>query len=228
MEVEDSSGADLESGTINGGRSCFDSIALTVDARGGDSLMRKDIYYFEESGPENTEQTIEIAYERAKELGIDQIVVASTHGQTARKVLDAFDNSEGKIVVVTISQAFGKEGWIMEEKVRRELEKRGATLLTTLHALGDDVNTAFAPDSKAAALNMVVARTLYRLSQGMKVCVEIALMAAENGAIDVDREVIAIGGTGDGADTAAVIKPAYAQDFLNLEIREILAKPRKA
>jgi len=228
LEVEDTSSTDLESGTINGDRSCFGSIALTIDTRGGDSLMRKDIYYFEESGPENTEQTIEIAYKRAKELDIDQIVIASTHGQTAHKVLDAFENLESKIVVVTISRAFGKEGWIMEEKVRQELKKRGATVLTTLHALGDDVNTAFAPSDKAAAFNMVVARTLYRFSQGMKVCVEIVLMAAENGAIDVDREVIAIGGTGDGADTAVAIKPAYARDFLNLEIREILAKPRKA
>ena len=74
----------------------------------------------------------------------------------------------------------------MKEKVRQELKKRDATVLTTLHALGDDVNTAFAPDSKTVAFNAVVARTLYRFSQGMKVCVEIVLMAAENGAIDFD------------------------------------------
>ncbi|TKJ45585.1 hypothetical protein CEE35_03265, partial [Candidatus Aerophobetes bacterium Ae_b3b] len=43
----------------------------------------------------------------------------------------------------------------------------------------------------------------------------------------VDREVVAIGGTDRGADTAVVIKPAHAQKFLSLEIREILAKPRK-
>jgi len=191
-------------------------------------LIQKDIYYFEESGPKNTDQTIEIAYKRAKELNIDQIILASTHGQTAHKVLDAFQNTESKIVVVTLSQAFEKEGWIMEEKVRQALRKQGAILLTTLHALGDDVNTAFAPDEKAAAFNAVVAKTLYRFSQGMKVCVEIVLMAAESGAIDIDREVIAIAGTSDGADTAVVIKPAYARDFLDLEIREILAKPRKA
>lgn len=191
-------------------------------------MIRKDIYYFEQCGPKNTEQTIEIAYQRAKELNIVQIVVASTHGQTAYKVLDAFENLKSEIVIVTISQAFGKEGWTMKEKVRQELRKRGAIVLTTLHALGDDVNTAFAPDGKAAASNTVVARTLYRFSQGMKVCVEIVLMAAENGVIDVDGEVIAIAGTDDGADTAVVIKPAYARDFLNLEIREILAIPRKA
>jgi len=51
-------------------------------------------------------------------------------------------------------------------------------------------------------------------------------MAADAGLIPVDREVIAIGGTGRGADTALVIKPATASRFFNLEIREIIAKPR--
>lgn len=189
--------------------------------------MKQEIHYFEEPGPSNTEQTINIAYRRAKELNIDQIVVASTHGGTAGKVLDAFQDMNSKIVVVTISQAFHQEGWIMEDEVRNELEKRGAVVLTTLHALGDDVNTAFSTNQKTATFNAVVAETLYRFSQGMKVCVEIVLMAAENGAISVDREVVAIGGTDRGADTAVVIKPAHAQKFLSLEIREILAKPRK-
>lgn len=189
--------------------------------------MEKVIYYFEEAGSKNTERTIEIAYQRAKELGIDQIVVASTHGGTAYQVLDAFQELNSKIVVVTISQAFEKEGWIMEDKVRHQLQARGATVVTTLHALGDDVNNALAINKQVVAFNAVVRETLYRFSQGMKVCVEIVLMAAENGAINVEREVIALAGTGEGADTAVVIKPAYARAFLSLEIREILAKPRK-
>ena len=189
--------------------------------------MKKEIYYFEEPGPKNTEQTIEIAHKRAKELSIDQIVVASNHGKTARKILDAFQDTKSKIVVVTISPSFEKEGWVMEKEVRKELEKQGATVLTTLHALGDDVNDAFVTNQETVAFNAVVRQTLYRFSQGMKVCVEIVLMAAENNTINVDREVIAIGGTAEGADTAVVIKPAYARKFLTLEIREILAKPRK-
>lgn len=189
--------------------------------------MKREIYYFEKPGPQNTEQTIDIARRRAKELNIDQIAVASTHGSTARKVMDAFEDMKCKVVVVTISQAFQQEGWIMEDKVRQELEERGATVLTGLHALGDDVNIAFAPNEQVSAFNTVVAQTLRRFSQGMKVCVEIVLMAAENGAVNVDRELIAMAGTDHGADTAVVIKPAYARTFLSLEVREILAKPRR-
>lgn len=60
----------------------------------------------------------------------------------------------------------------------------------------------------------------------MKVAVEITLMAADAGLIRTDQEAIAIAGTGKGADTALVLKPANAQTFFDLEIREILCKPR--
>ena len=68
--------------------------------------------------------------------------------------------------------------------------------------------------------------TLYRFSQGMKVAVECVLMTADAGLLDMDQEVIAIAGTGEGADTAIVCKPAYSRTFHELEIREVLAKPR--
>jgi hypothetical protein len=60
----------------------------------------------------------------------------------------------------------------------------------------------------------------------MKVCVEIVLMAADAGMIPVDEEIIAIGGTGWGADTSVVVKPSYPETFHEFEIREIIAKPR--
>ncbi|GAJ14052.1 unnamed protein product, partial [marine sediment metagenome] len=69
--------------------------------------------------------------------------------------------------------------------------------------------------------------TLYRFGQGMKVCVEIVLMAADAGLIPMDREIMAIAGTDEGADTCIVVKPAYPSKFFDLEIREIVAKPRK-
>jgi len=58
------------------------------------------------------------------------------------------------------------------------------------------------------------------------VAVEVVLMAADAGLIPTDKEVIAIAGTGEGADTAIVVKPAYPRKFFDLRIKEILAKPR--
>jgi hypothetical protein len=60
----------------------------------------------------------------------------------------------------------------------------------------------------------------------MKVCAEIALMAADAGLVTVGEPCIAIAGTGQGADTAVVLTPANAQQFFDLRIMEVLAKPR--
>ena len=60
----------------------------------------------------------------------------------------------------------------------------------------------------------------------MKVCVEVALMAADGGYVANAEEIIAIGGTGEGADTAVVLKVAYTTNFFDLKIREVLAMPR--
>jgi len=114
----------------------------------------------------------------------------------------------------------------MEEEVRKELKEKGAKVLTSIHALGDDVNYSFVSQKGGWSANQIVAETLRRFSQGMKVAVEITLMAAEAGLIDVEKETISIGGTDRGVDTAIVVKPAYARNFLDFEIREILAKPR--
>jgi hypothetical protein len=73
----------------------------------------------------------------------------------------------------------------------------------------------------------LIAHALRRLGEGTKVCVEITMMAADAGLIPVDKDIIAIAGSGRGADTALLIKPANASRFFDLKIREIIAKPRE-
>lgn len=188
--------------------------------------MEAKIYYFEKPGPKNTEATLKIARQRTKELGIKQIILASTHGETARKALEVFRDMDVEIIVVYIPHTFEKFGHCMDSKVKKELEEKGATVITTLCALGGDVNDAFVQTEESNTPNVVVGKTLKRFSQGMKVCVEIVLMATDTGIIDMDKEIIAIAGSTNGADTAVVVKPAYPREFMHLWIREILAKPR--
>lgn len=182
-----------------------------------------EVRYFDAPGPDNTEETLAAAVSRAAKLGIRQVVVASTHGSTAQKARAAFP-ADTRIVAVTISAAFSREGWVMSDEERRGLERVGVTVLTGLHTLGDDVSEAMAGEAWPA--NRIVRETLYRFSQGVKVAVEVAVMAAEAGLLDMESDVIAIAGSDSGADTALVIKPAYARDFRRLKIREILAMPR--
>ena len=188
--------------------------------------MEKTICYFDKAGPQNTDKTIRLARERARELRVKDIVVASTYGGTALKVADAFGDMGVNIVVVTISMGYAEEGWTMGDERRRELEARGLKVLTCPHTLSGDVGEAFTRKFGGRTPGEIVAQTLYRFCQGMKVCVEVTLMAADAGLIGVDREVIAIAGTDEGADTCIVLKPSYSRRFMDLEIREIVAKPR--
>jgi len=189
--------------------------------------MKKTIVYFEKGGPENTSETLKLAKERADELGIRDIVIASSHGGTALKAAELFDPKETSLVAVTICEGFRDQGWTMTNEERERLERRGIKTLTCIHALGDDVGSAFTEKCGGATVEEIIRETLYRFSQGMKVAVEIALMAADAGLIPVDREVIAIAGSDKGADTAIVLQPAYPRKFHQLKIKEIIAKPRE-
>ena len=190
--------------------------------------MEKKILYFERAGSENTAQILNAAVERAEELGIRDLVIATTHGGTAVKAKEAFNDPELNIVAVSICEAFAKEGWTMTAEEKQRLRDNGIRVLTSIHALGDGVGSAFAEKYGGKPVEEVVRDTLYRFGQGMKVCVEVVLMAADAGLIPINREVMAIAGTDEGADTCIVVKPAYPRKFFELEIREIVAKPRNA
>ncbi|RLF18557.1 MAG: hypothetical protein DRZ82_08005 [Thermoprotei archaeon] len=191
--------------------------------------MYKDkvIRYFDKPGPQNTEKTIEIAKERAKELGIKYVVVATSSGETGIKVAEAFKDLDVQIIAVTLHAGRWKVYEAPDpEKVKR-LKEMGVKVLTCTHALLGNIEMAIRNRFGGGVMPAeLIAYTLYRFSQGMKVAIEITLMAADAGLIPVDEEVIAIAGTDKGADTALVIKPAYTNEFFNLEVREIIAMPR--
>jgi hypothetical protein len=71
----------------------------------------------------------------------------------------------------------------------------------------------------------IVAHTLRLFSQGVKVCVEIAMMAADSGLVPVDKPVVSVSGSHAGGDTAMVITPSTSNRIRDMKLHEILAKP---
>jgi hypothetical protein len=59
------------------------------------------------------------------------------------------------------------------------------------------------------------------------VAVELTLIAAQEEIVEPGAEVVALGGSAKGLDTALVVKASTSDEFYELEIREILCKPRK-
>jgi hypothetical protein len=181
------------------------------------------IIYFQKPGPGNTERTLQIAKEYAEESGIRQILVASTTGETGRRAAEIFKHHQ--MVVVTHSTGFNEPNTQqLTEENREAILAQGAHLLTCQHAFGG-VNRAIRRQLNTYQVDEIIAYTLRVFGEGMKVVCEIALMAADAGWIRTDEPVLAIAGTGHGADTAVVLRPANAQDFFNLRINEILCKP---
>ncbi|MBI5502928.1 MAG: hypothetical protein HY907_21975 [Deltaproteobacteria bacterium] len=189
---------------------------------------RREIGYWEKAGGENTGATLELAAARARELGLAHVVVASNTGATARAALAAFERSV-RVVCVTHSVGFRKPGEDeMGDPVRRELAAGGAAVLTTTHFFaGVDRALRFLQNGQGGYHPAeVAAMTLRILGQGLKVAVEIATMAADAGLVPVGREVMAIGGTGRGADTAVVLRAAHGQSFFGTRVVEIVCMPR--
>jgi hypothetical protein len=181
---------------------------------------------FEKAGEQNTDATLQLVKERALALGIKQVVVASSHGTTARRAHALLAPEGIQVIAVSICHSWESEGWVMAAETKGRLAEMGVIVHTGIHALGDGVGSAFSDKFGGRTPEEIVRDTLYRFSQGMKVAVECLLMAADAGLLDTGQETIAVAGTGSGADTAIVCKPAYPRTFHELEIREVLAKPR--
>jgi hypothetical protein len=192
-------------------------------------FTQKKIYYFEKPGDGNTPDAARFAIERAKELRIRTIVVASTSGKTAQVFFDAMNGSGLELVVVTHVIGFTKPGeWEFSQEIADRLRKQGVRIVTGSHALsGLERALSRSPKVGGGSRTEAIAEALRRVvAVGLKVAVECVLMAADQGAIGIHEEVIAVGGTASGADTVCVIRPAHTGSFFDLQVREIVAMPR--
>ncbi|MBW2324424.1 MAG: hypothetical protein JRF41_13095, partial [Deltaproteobacteria bacterium] len=176
-------------------------------------------------GPDNTESVLEHASKRAKELRIKKVVIASNSGRTIEKALKYFDPKEFTIINVTQVTGFSEpDQQVMDEETRSRLKSLGVKVLTAAHAFG---GTGRGVRNKVGTFQVdeIMAFTLRMLGQGVKVGVEISYMAADRGYVRTDEEILTIGGTGRGSDTAMVVKPANSHRSLELKVKEIIAKP---
>jgi len=188
-------------------------------------IMKSKVFYFEKKGKENTETAIKLAIQRGKELGIKSFVMSSTYGYTAETFLK-LAKKKYNAIVITHQAGFREKGKIeMKDKTKNNLINAGMKIVTTTHAFSG-IERGISREFGGITSPEIIANTLRLFSQGMKVCVEITVMASDAGLIDMNKEVIAIGGTDRGADTVAVIKPMHSTSFFDLDIKEIVAIPR--
>ena len=187
--------------------------------------MEETVLYFESPGPANTEATLRASAVRAEELGIAQVVVATSTGKTAVLAEDAFPAGT-TIVGVTLQRGLWEKYVGVDPELARQAEERGIRLLTCPHTLMGAVDSALRDKFGVLPPQQLIAHTYYTFSQGTKVAVECMMMAADAGLLDMGREVISIAGSEHGADTALVLSPVFSHQFFSLKVREVVAMPR--
>jgi uncharacterized protein len=179
--------------------------------------------YFDQGGPQNTKQTLAIAHERAHQAGINDVLIATTSGETGALAAELMPDR--RVVAVTHSTGFAAPNeQQLQQRHRDRILAAGGEILTCQHAFGG-VGRAVRRKLGTYQIDEIIAFTLRLFSDGLKVACEITLMAADAGLIRAGDPVIAVGGSAQGADTAALIRSANSQDFFDLRVLEILCKP---
>lgn len=188
-------------------------------------MIRGQILYFPKPGPENTEVCLQLL-EKAVSDGYRQAVVASTTGESGAQAARRLAGKQVNLVVVGHSVGFKGPNIdeFLEEHYQTITQQGGKVLKATI--LTHSLDTAIADQFKGSAPTLLIANTLRRLGQGLKVCCEIVMEATDAGLIPEGEEVVAIGGTARGWDTVSIIRSAASKRFLNLTVLEIWAKPR--
>jgi hypothetical protein len=192
-------------------------------------MPKSSITYFDTSGSQNTEAVLEVVAERVKKGGIKYVVVASDSGETGKKMLSRLNGTGVQVVVVTEACGSEEEGRsVMDAEVEESLRESGARVVQATHALSGVERSVNKKIGGASRVETIAEALRSLFGHGMKVCVEIVIMAADNAAIPCGEvEIIAVAGSSSGADTACVVRPAHSNGFFNLQVREILAMPRK-
>jgi hypothetical protein len=119
--------------------------------------------------------------------------------------------------------------FLPEGPMKKRLERLGVKIVTATD-LGADIEHSMEIALGVSSPKIIMNETFYLFCPGLKVSVLSAVTAADAGAIPIDGEVISMGGTERGLDTAIVVKPSYSDRLFDprvgLEIREIICKPR--
>ena len=207
--------------------------------------VERSIFYFSEPGPANTDKTLELVRDRAKELGPRKALVSSFSGDSVLKALGIMKGSG--IEIVCVSGSFGStyrlkdlERWatynevrslksLMSEWKKRDLKEVPASLPQSAadRLMKKGVKVVYGADPFSGAPYSIKATmggfssediillTLRLMSPGLGVAVESAAKAVDSGAVKAGEEVISTGGTERGLDTAIVIRASGSKQLFS-------------
>ena len=184
--------------------------------------MEEKIFYFQKE-EDSTNKALQLALETAKRFDIKSVVLASTSGNTAVQAAKMFKGSNINLFIVGHQYGMREPGKTSFTNENIELVEKlgfkvhfGTDLLTaTVGALREKFGSG--PFG-------IIADTLRMFCQGIKVAIEVAIMACDAGLVSSEEDVIAVAGAGKGANTVVVLQPANTYRIFQTKIKRIIAK----
>ena len=182
---------------------------------------------------------------RAAGLGVRSVVVATNSGASVSAAQEAFGPGYRFFAVGNPASAYDRGLCLhtgISDETRRALQAKGITVITRDQSLFQaDQRTDMGPSLHDAAVRAyadrfhggkvppqggcdIVAMVGHILAEffgdGPKVCLEIALMAADSGQLPLDEDCMAIATPKLGfAHAAMILRPARTQDLFSMRLR---------
>ena len=195
--------------------------------------------YFDEPGPQNTEETLAAALQRAQQLGLTTLIVASDTGKTPRRALELL--AEGmQLIVVTNPANVALPLTKLHDYLPRFRKHRAALVAQGVERVPASLAPQVVDELQAAgatvlridwqALVKYVRMDLAaidRIGVATRVAITVALWARIAGALPPGEEVVSVAGTGfggGGADTALVIRAG--ETWRDWRVLETIVRPR--
>ncbi len=187
----------------------------------------KNVRFYQESGKDNTLETFEAVAARVENLDLNYVIVATTTGETGAKAVEFFEDIEADLIVVAHQYGFRSDGKIeLEDEYRDIIEDSSYTrLVVTPDILTRVPKIARGKYDGFTYLDMI-SDTLKLFSEGMKVCVECTIQAADSGNVSVNEEIAVMAGTGKGADTGVILESKHSHKLFDIDVKEIVCMPR--
>ena len=177
--------------------------------------------YFEKPGKANTSAVIAAVKGAVAETGVKHVVVASTSGATALAFAKALGNKAQVIAVTYHAGWHGGDVVAIKPQARKALEKAGIPLVMCSHAFSG-ISRSISRQFGGPNYPELIAATFKVFGEGIKVALEVSVMAADAGQVPTDRNIIAVGGTGSGCDAAVLLRTAHQNSFFTLRVRRII------
>lgn len=177
-------------------------------------MAEKVIVYFDKPGPANTDEVFRTVDRRVAEGGIAAVCVATTTGASALRARELVADKGVPVFGVSFQPDSPTSYPPPDAGIRAKAEALGVRFIpdqpvvTYLRELPAD-----SPD------------TLRHFGQGIKVGMEVVMMAVQAGLIDEGATVIGVGGSKEGSDAAMVMRVAGPDHIGSLWVHEILCKP---